>query len=193
MKQIIKNSLVLVVLFATMISYANEIVTNENDDATNVTLNNVTEGSVLSIKDVDGLILYKETIQVSGDYSKKFDLTSLPDGNYIFELDKNFEIKSIPFNVKRNIVDLNIENKSVVFKPAMVFENGMLRIQKTILNSEKELSIKIYFENGDLVHSENFNNEKLINKTYDFSKSLKGKYKVLLSTEDRTFSKEINF
>ena len=75
----------------------------------------------------------------------------------------------------------------------MVFENGMLRIQKTILNSEKELSIKIYFENGDLVHSENFNNEKLINKTYDFSKSLKGKYKVLLSTEDRTFSKEINF
>ena len=193
MKQVIKNSLVLVVLFATMISYANEIVTNENDDATNVTLNNVTEGSVLSIKDVDGLILYKETIQVSGDYSKKFDLTSLPDGNYIFELDKDFEIKSIPFNVKRNIVDLNIENKSVVFKPAMVFENGMLRIQKTILNSEKELSIKIYFENGDLVHSENFNNEKLINKTYDFSKSLKGKYKVLLSTEDRTFSKEINF
>ncbi|QCX37497.1 hypothetical protein FF125_03245 [Aureibaculum algae] len=193
MKQIIKNSLVLVVLFATMISYANEIVTNENDETTSVTLNNVTEGSVLSIKDVDGLILYKETIQVSGDYSKKFDLTSLPDGNYIFELDKDFEIKSIPFNVKRNIVDLNIENKSVVFKPAMVFENGMLRIQKTILNSEKELSIKIYFENGDLVHSENFNNEKLINKTYDFSKSLKGKYKVLLSTEDRTFSKEINF
>ena len=193
MKQVIKNSLVLVVLFATMISYANEIVTNENDDATNVTLNNVTEGSVLSIKDVDGLILYKETIQVSGDYSKKFDLTSLPDGNYIFELDKDFEIKSIPFNVKRNIVDLNIENKSVVFKPAMVFENGMLRIQKTILNSENGLNIKIYFENGDLVHSENFNNEKLINKTYDFSKSLKGKYKVLLSTEDRTFSKEINF
>ncbi|QCX37496.1 hypothetical protein FF125_03240 [Aureibaculum algae] len=193
MKQIIKNSLVLVVLFATMISYANEIVTNENDDATNVTLNNVTEGSVLSIKDVNGLILYKETIQVSGDYSKKFDLTSLPDGNYIFELDKDFEIKSIPFNVKRNIVDLNIENKSVVFKPAMVFENGMLRIQKTILNSENGLNIKIYFENGDLVHSENFNNEKLINKTYDFSKSLKGKYKVLLSTEDRTFSKEINF
>ena len=193
MKQVIKNSLVLVVLFATMISYANEIVTNENDETTSVTLNNVTEGSVLSIKDVDGLILYKETIQVSGDYSKKFDLTSLPDGNYIFELDKDFEIKSIPFNVKRNIVDLNIENKSVVFKPAMVFENGMLRIQKTILNSENGLNIKIYFENGDLVHSENFNNEKLINKTYDFSKSLKGKYKVLLSTEDRTFSKEINF
>ncbi|WP_117881854.1 hypothetical protein [Aureibaculum luteum] len=192
MKQVIKNSLVLVVLFTTMISYANEIVTNENDDATSVTLNDVTEGSVLSIKDVNGIILYKETIKVSGDYSKKFDLTSLPDGNYIFELDKDFEIKSIPFNVKRNVVDLNIENKSVIFKPAMVLENNRLRIQKTILNSEKGLNIKIYFENGDLVHSEKFNNEELINKTYDFSKSLKGKYKVLLSTEDRTFVKEIN-
>ena len=192
MKKVIKNSLVLAVLFTTMISYANENVTNENDEATNVTLNDVTEGSVLSIKDVNGLILYKEIIKVSGDYSKKFDLTSLPDGNYIFELDKDFEIKSIPFNVKRNVVDLNIENKSVVFKPAMVLENNMLRIQKTILNSEKGLNIKIYFENGDLVHSEKFNNENLINKTYDFSKSLKGKYKVLLSTEDRTFEKEIN-
>ncbi|MBJ2173764.1 hypothetical protein JBL43_05920 [Aureibaculum sp. A20] len=192
MKQIIKNSIVLVVLCTTMFSYASEIVTNENDDATKVTLNDVTEGSVLSIKDVHGLILYKETIKVSGDYSKKFDLTSLPDGTYIFELDKDFEIKSIPFNVKRNVVNLNDENQTVIFKPAMVLENNMLRIQKTILNSEKGLNIKIYFENGDLVHSEKFNNEKLINKTYDFSKSLNGKYKVLLSTEDRTFIKEIN-
>ncbi|MBJ2173763.1 hypothetical protein JBL43_05915 [Aureibaculum sp. A20] len=190
MKNVIKKSLVLVVLCTTMISYANEIVTNENDDVTNVTLNDVTEGSVLSIKDNNGLILYKETIQINGNYSKKFDLTALPDGNYIFELDKEYQIKLIPFDVTKNKVVFDKENESIFFKPSVVNNDGLLTVQKTILDSEF-LGLSIFYENGDLVYSEKIENDQIFNKVYDFSSSIAGKYRVVLSNKDMSFEKEI--
>jgi len=66
---------------------------------TTFTLKNVKQGNQLIIKDLYGLILYKEQIKDSGNYSKGFDLTSLPDGSYVFELEKDLEIKSFPFTV----------------------------------------------------------------------------------------------
>ena len=42
--------------------------------------------STLSIVDMQGLALYKEAIEQNGFYSKGFDLTTLPKGDYFFEL-----------------------------------------------------------------------------------------------------------
>ena len=190
MKNVIKKSLVLAVLCTTMISYANEIVTNKNDDVTHVTLNDVTEGSVLSIKDINGLVLYKETIQINGNYSKKFDLTALPDGNYIFELDKEFQIKLIPFDVNNNKVVFDKENESIFFKPSVKNNGGLLTIHKTILDSEFS-GLSIFYENGDLVYSEKIENDQIFNKVYDFSSSIAGKYRVVLSNKEMSFEKEI--
>ena len=61
MKQLLKKSLVLVVLFITMTAYSNELTntTKKNaNDITNVTFENVKEGSLFLIKDNDGIILF---------------------------------------------------------------------------------------------------------------------------------------
>ena len=87
MKNLIKKSIVLVVLFTTLLGNANEIssLRNLNDEKTTMlTLQNVKQGNQLFIKDVFGLVLYKEAIQNSGEFVKGFDLTSLPDGDYYF-------------------------------------------------------------------------------------------------------------
>ncbi|MGB5364539.1 MAG: hypothetical protein WBN17_14675, partial [Aureibaculum sp.] len=85
MKGLVKTNLVIVVMFTTMLSFANEFTTltkEKTKKITNVTFENVKKGSMLLIKDHYGLILFKELIENSGEYSKGFDITALPDGNY---------------------------------------------------------------------------------------------------------------
>lgn len=130
MKRIIKNSLLVVVFLTTMFGYANEafILTKLRDNKTTMlTLLEVKEGSSLLIKDKSGVVLYRERIKRSGIYTKGFDFSSLPEGNYFFELDHDFEIqfkviksvksKSLKTSKsKRTNIDIEVEDRILSLK-----------------------------------------------------------------------------
>ena len=129
----------------------------------NVTFENVKKGSLLLIKDHYGMILFKELIENSGEYSKGFDLTALPDGNYYFELDKEVEIKIIPFVVLSNVVTFDKTKESTINKPFVTFKEGRLLVSKLALENQP-LEIKIYDERLYLIYSEKLMEWKNIRK-----------------------------
>jgi len=196
MKNTIKTSkkiLLTVAMLTAMLGNANETSFNIKDDAkkTALTINNVKEGNLISIKDQNGIILYKELIQTSGSYEKRFDLTALPNGDYFFELDKDLEIKTIPFTVKSNNVVFNKEKEVVIFKPYVNQKKGLVLISKLAPNLEP-LTINIYAEtNTGLkpVHHENIKGEKIIERVYKLNK---GKFLIVFNSNGRTFKKFIN-
>lgn len=194
MKKLIKTSLVLVVMFATMVSYANEfpfLTKEKTKKITNLTLADVKEGSFLSIKDSNGLVLYKEVIEKSGDYTRGFDLTALPDGNYIFELDKDVEIRVIPFKVALNIVTFNKSDETIIFKPVIYVKGNKVYVSKVSFNHEI-LELKIFSDTNELILSEKIGNERnSLGKIYNFSTSRKGNYTFITKTAGRRFVKNI--
>jgi hypothetical protein len=193
MKKVIKSSIVFALFFTTVLSFANDFSTKVNDvkdNITNLTINNVSEGSILWIKDQNGLLIYKELIEKSGDYSKGFDLTALPNGDYSFELEKEVAIKIIPFEVKSNIVAFKKEEERTIIKPNFVQKNDVILVSKLVM-TESPVEIKIYFENSDLVLEEFFTDRSEIQRKYDFSSSEKGNYKIVIKSEGRLFSKTI--
>ncbi|MBT8394972.1 MAG: hypothetical protein KJN66_09000 [Bacteroidia bacterium] len=199
MKNLIKNSIVILVLFTTLIGNANEIssLRNLNDEKTTVlTLLNVKQGNQLFIKDVFGLVLYKEAIENSGEFVKGFDLTSLPNGKYYFELDKDLEIKVIPFKVSLNKVEFNKEKETTILKPYVTQKGNRVLVSKLSL-SKQPLKVKIYYSNNsgswDLIHSETIENTMNIQKAYKLYKKEKGNYKVILKTEGRSFIEYLKF
>jgi hypothetical protein len=153
---------------------------------TTFTLKNVKQGNQLIIKDLYGLILYKEQIKDSGNYSKGFDLTSLPDGSYVFELEKDLEIKSFPFTVTAKKVIFN-ENETTIYKPFVSFKNNYIYVSKLALNNEP-LDVKIYYQDGtELIYSENIKDTKVIEKVYKLALNAKGNYKIVLSSNGREY------
>jgi hypothetical protein len=199
MKNLIKRSIVMAVLFTTMLSSANEIssLRNLNDEKTTMlTLLNVKEGNQLFIKDVFGLILYKESIKESGEFVKGFDLTSLPDGKYFFELDKDLEIAIIPFEVKMNTVEFNKELETTIYKPYITKKENRVLVSKLSLDKQP-LEVKIYYDYNlgsyDLIHSETIEKSMNIQRAYKLSKNEKGNYKVVLKTEGHTFIEYLEF
>ncbi|MBT8260309.1 MAG: hypothetical protein KJN82_03275 [Bacteroidia bacterium] len=142
MKRIIKNSLLIVVFLTTMFGNANEafILTKLRDNKTTMlTLLEVKEGSSLLIKDKSGVVLYREKIKSSGIYTKGFDFTSLPEGNYFFELDKDFEI---PFKVIKTIKS----NSSKISRSRRV--NVDIEVENKILSLKGEYYSKYFLENN---------------------------------------------
>ncbi|MGB5463221.1 MAG: hypothetical protein WBM92_07640 [Aureibaculum sp.] len=193
MKGLVKTNLVIVVMFTTMLSFANEFTTltkEKTKKITNVTFENVKKGSMLLIKDHYGLILFKELIENSGEYSKGFDLTALPDGNYYFELYKEVEIKIIPFEVLSNVVAFDKTKESTINKPFVTFKEGRLLVSKLALENQP-LEIKIYDKDSNLIYSEKLLNGKILERIYDVSKVEKGNYKIVMKSDGREFVKRI--
>ena len=200
MKNVIKHSkkgILMVTLFATLLSSANEAtffnVKNEVR-TTSLTLNNVKEGNLLSIKDDNGVTLYKELIHKPGIYTKGFDLTELPNGSYIFELDKDVEIKIIPFSVKAGTVLFNNEEELIIFKPFVRLNGDLAFLTKLSIN-EAPLKIEIFFTDSNeytLVYSEKIENTAEIKRIFKLNGLKNGSYKMVFHSEDREFTKFIN-
>lgn len=192
MKKVINKSVIMVAMCTALLSNANGgssfIPKKEKEIAkTIVTFNDVREGQSLIIKDINGFILYKEFIKQSGLYSKAFDLTELPDGDYVFELEKDMEIKTIPFKVSSNKVNFLKEKETTIYKPYVLKKNNYIYINKLALNGEP-LEIKIYYkESSELIYSEKIKDTKSIQKAYKLSSNYKGDYTIVLNSNGREY------
>lgn len=198
MKNLIKYTIAFAVLFTTTIANANTSFKFVNDaKTTTLKLSDVKPGNQLVIKNDYGIVIYKETIKNSGAYNKGFDLTDLPSGDYFFELNKDSEIKIIPFNVTNQTVSFNKEEEETIFKPIVTNKENRVYISKLSLQL-KPTEIRVYYENPEgtffkLIYSEVFTNSKVISRVLNLDKTIKGRYKIVTKTEGRMFVDYIQF
>ncbi len=194
MKKLTKKSVLVLGLFASMFTFAHGEVNpikEKEPKVTSMSFKKVEQGSKLSIKDGDGIVLYKESIVKTGDYSKGFDLTTLPNGDYYFELDSELKIVIIPFNVVSNQAVFKKEEKSTIFKPYIRVKDDMVFVSR-VSYEESPMEFNIYYaENYDFVLSEKIENQAHLRKIYDFSEAKKGSYLFVFKSNGRKFTKTI--
>jgi len=197
MKNTIKNTkkgILMVALLATVTGFANNAKGLIKIDAkeTALVLKNVKKGNLLSIKDNYGITLYKESIKTNGAYKKGFDLTALPNGDYVFELEKDFEIKTIPFTIISNKVSFNKLDEVSYFKPYINQKKDLVYLTKLNPNI-KDITIKIYAINNNgeskLCFSEKIENLQVIEKVFKLEK---GKFKIIINSDNKEYTTFIN-
>lgn len=191
----ISKKIILSAVFCTTllsnVNASNNTLVDKDLVKTALTINNVKAGNLLSIKDVNGITLYKEFIEESGVYRKGFDLTVLPNGNFIFEVDKDLEVELIPFTVSDNRVVFNRDAEVTVYKPYVRQEKDAIYITQFLPNFSKA-KIEIYANyNGslELLHADRIENSQLIQKAYRLEK---GSYKIIINSNNREYTKFIN-
>lgn len=195
MKNLVRTSLVAIGLMMSLSTYASDTALTSKDkkiNVTNVRFENVKKGSTLSIVDQHGLVLYNEAIEKNGLYSKGFDLTTLPNGDYFFELNSELKIVLIPFKVDLSEVIFDKGSEESIYKPVVRTKDNMVYVSRALID-QTSLSYKIYYaDNYELVESENFKELEEVKKVYDFSNSEKGNYIFVFESKGRKYSKTIN-
>ena len=196
MKKVFKKCLLVIIMINLMVTYAYSNVhkNDSNESKTSINFDRVKKGQKLIIKSEEGTIVYKELLDKSGTYRKEFDLTSLPNGRYYFELDKDLEIQIIPFIVQNTKVNFKKENTRSIYKPIVTTKENVVSINKLALNLEP-LEINIYYDSGnhELIHTEKIKDKNNIQRVYRLLKSVNGKYKVVCTTQGRTFTTLFEF
>ncbi|PKP12990.1 MAG: hypothetical protein CVU08_07620 [Bacteroidetes bacterium HGW-Bacteroidetes-3] len=196
MKNLLKRSLLIAAIFTLPISNA---MSNEPNPDSNIIIVNgklidltldYADGNLeVNVQDSFGFVLYREKY-TGASLSRKFDLTLLPNGNYIFEINGQTKIKMIPFTVTANNVDFEKEKETIFFKPIVRFKNDVVFISKLALNKEA-LHIKVYDPNANLIYSEELKNNLNLGRKLSFSKLEPGNYRVVLKSDGRIFEETL--
>jgi len=108
--------LLIVAVLTTITSTATEFEGNVNVKKIEAKLihfkvKNNYEDLTVKVKDIYGEVLYKEQFEVR-KISKKFDLTTLPNGDYFIEIKGDTAIEIVSFTVNSKEVKLNSTTKT---------------------------------------------------------------------------------
>ena len=191
MRTTIKTILLVTLMFGTLISYANEDTKSTSKVAVKrvkVEYKAVKKGHALTIKNENGITIYKQVIQNSGTYSKTFDLTNLEDGLYITELEKDYEIVIKKIEVKDGFVNFLKEENKTIFKPVIRTEGDLVLISKIAFNKQP-IKVVLYYDNN-VILSEKMEGKDILNRVYKLSETKKGAYKVIVYTDNRMYVRD---
>ena len=189
MKTIKRRVLVVVFMLVTLFNYANnekDFNNTMNANKVKVVFENVKKGHRLTFNDQNGIQLHSETISKEGELTKYFDLSSLNDGLYTIELNKEFLVVIKYLEVKDNKVIFIDNSEQVIFKPLIKNEGDLVLISKLDFN-ENPLKVTLFFE-GDMILSETIKSELIINRVYKLNKELKGNYTVVVNSNGKSYS-----
>ena len=184
-----KVLIVIVFMLGSFINYANnklDFNKTINAKKVKVAFKNVKKGHQLTLKNEKGINLHSETVSRTGLLTKIFDLSSLNDGVYTIELNKDYEIIVKTIEVKNNIVISNEASKKVILKPVFRNKENILMISKINFH-KKPMKIALYFDN-EIIYSENLESEEIFNRVYKLDKEIKGEYSVVLNINSRSYS-----
>ena len=196
MKNLMKKSLFVIAFLTVSIAMAN---INDNDPRVKVniietklmklTLTGNTEMFEVTVKDSYGYQLHTEKLN-SLDYSKKYDLTNLPNGNYTMEFESKSRIKVVPFRVSSSAIVLNNSEEVVYFKPMVRKVEDDVFVSMLALNNEN-LEILLYDEDNNLLYTDILKNSRNLDRKFNLSNLRSGDYSMVLRTNGRTFYETI--
>jgi len=171
----------------------NAVENSNNAEKTNISFEDVKKGNLLSIKDDLNRVLYTEVISKSGHYTKAFDFKNLPNGNYTLELEKDIQIKTIPFNVNNHAIVFNKHKEETYNKPYIYVKENLVNISKLSVNAEplkiSVFGIKKESNTEELLYTETIANKQAIERIYQLES---GNYKIVLNSNKKKFTKFIN-
>lgn len=195
MKNLIKKSLLIVAMLTTVVLSATNINNNVkvnviDSKLIDLKLKNSDGNLTISVKDAYGEVLYAEKFEGS-DFSKKYDLNTLPIGNYYFEIEGHTKINLMPFIVTSKGLEFNNEIKSTYYKPTIRQEGDLVFISKLTLDKEEDLEIYFYDKELNLLYKEVVNGDINLGKTINLKNLKSGNYSIVTKSAGKVFEQKV--
>jgi len=190
MKAILKSTVVIAFMFATVVSMAKEkksysLVTVKDENLI-FRLENISEETTIKLLDSDSNVIYSEKLVGQSDYAKNFDFKNLESGVYFLKAENILTSTEYIINIKND--DVTIVDEKVINKPFFNRTEGKLYV--TLLNESLEnVDVIVYNVDGDLVFEET-SKELKIQKIFNFEKAYGDKFTVLVKDNNSSYYNE---
>ncbi len=192
MKTRITRTLIAMLLMAiTVTANANErSISLKKEDSNSVVLqmDNVEEGTVISIKNKKGKLLFKDKAKRS-QYIRKIKLNTLESGQLSLELENDASLEVLPIEVSNSFAEIKKNQSEVYVKPIVRVQQEQLQL---FLRADHQgYYIKMTDRFGDTVYREEISTEDHGLKRYDVSNLPRGRYNIKFKAAGRSFNQSI--
>ncbi|MGB5434290.1 MAG: hypothetical protein WBM98_00255 [Maribacter sp.] len=192
MKTIKKLTLSAAFLFISSFGMANEMDLRIFSDKENKTMvfryDNLSTDAALRFIDVQGNVIFAESMEDKTAYMKKFNLASLETGTYFLKVED--AIKETEYTISIADSGISIENRLEKYKPVFRKEGDMVYLN--LLNlSKKEVEIKVIDNNDRVVFNQVFENTTLIEKVFNFKNAHEGRYSIMVKNLNDKYYEDI--
>ncbi len=191
MKKIVRSIATVALMFAVATSAAKEPTLIVNPSASKslvFQMDTTSDETIVSIMDIDGVIIYSEKVSEVDSYTKKFDLRNLPDGDYVLKVEDALKLTIFDFDIENSNVRI-VERKENT-KP--VFKKVGQKVLLNLLNTDKEdVKITIYDSENRMVFNETVVDTFLIEKAFNFESAYEDTYTVIVKNGADTFFEDI--
>ncbi len=144
------------------------------------------EEITIKIMNSDETTLINETIKNVKDFSKKYNVKRLEDGQYRLIVSKKTIRTVQPFSIKGGVVSMSALEQKEKFLPTLSYRNDKLDIN-VLLGNYSNILVKIYDAEGEIVKNEKHYVVLQLNQRYDVSQLPKGSYTAEVKAGDETF------
>jgi hypothetical protein len=161
-----------------------------NSEKAMVAISNATASNLqISISDNENQeVVYSKTEQLKNNYQKVFDFSGLETGEYKLSVTADNMTTERSFSINKESISVGKEKHSI--EPFFAYKDGVLKL--SYLNfSEQKLNLNLYC-NSELVYNKEIGNKFNVIEGFNLSKLEKGSYSVVLSTDDKSYTYQIN-
>jgi Secretion system C-terminal sorting domain len=144
------------------------------------------EEITIAIMDEDQNTLISERVKDVKNFTKKYNVSRLDDGNYKMIITKKTIRTVQPFTLLHGDVTMSTEDKKEKFLPTISFSNDKLDVN-ILLSNYSNIIVKLYDNEGREVMNDKQMAEFKLNKRYNLSNLLSGVYVAEVTAGDETF------
>ena len=191
MKMTIRKIVLVALMLGTLNSYATGTTMVETmGTEAKVEFLTVKKGQQLYIKNSEGKVLQEKTLEADSSIENAFDFASFKNGYYTLEVNKDFQIEVIPFTVVAGNPTFYQKEEKTIFKPVVRTESNNVLVSKLEFD-QAPLQVTIYYE-GEVIFKDTVKGGNVLRRVYKLRKEIKGDYKVVMKTNDRTYTNEFS-
>lgn len=190
-----KMTLIVALFSLSMVAFANEaepdvrIATMADAKKFSLELANIEAGATtVTLYDAKGVALINEKAG-NNTYGKVFNLVNLPTGSYELVITTTNRDIVQPLELTFEGVEMDENQRKVYFAPAILTNKTNLDIS-FFRGKITDVTVGIY-KGSELFFEETFDNIIKVERRYDLTSMPKGVYNVMVTTDYKTYYKEL--
>ena len=144
----------------------------------------------ITIVNAQGEEVYNSSYNNERYTSKAFDVKALPTGNYTLSVKDELREKVAPFIITKDVVEYDVENTTVIFKPTIQQIGEKVHIN-AIMKNASDVSVVVSNDRNEDVYTATYEGNTSFGKVLNLSELPNGFYTVKLSMNDELYTQKV--
>jgi Domain of unknown function (DUF3244) len=151
---------------------------------------NTQQSTTISIEDATtGTVLFKESVLGKSNYTRRYHLDVLSNGDYNVVIADAQTVTVQGIELMNDAITIKVADRKVAFAPSVSVSGN--KVALFLMQTEKEATISIENENGEVIYKDTFKNVASLNKVFDLTRVGAGTYTMHIQTPVARFNETI--